>query len=57
MVVYTFNPSTQEAEEGEFLWVQGQPGLLSKLQDRLQNYPEKLFQKNKNKIGHGDMSL
>jgi hypothetical protein len=26
MVAYTFYPSTQEAEAGRLLWVQGQPG-------------------------------
>jgi hypothetical protein len=29
MVVHTFNLSTLEAEAGEPLWVQGQPGLQS----------------------------
>ena len=29
VVAHIFNPSTQEAEAGTFLWVQGQPGLQS----------------------------
>lgn len=29
IVIHTFNPSTQEAEVGIFLWVRGQPGLKS----------------------------
>jgi hypothetical protein len=39
MVAHTFNPSTREAEEGDF-WVQGQPGLQSEFQDS-QGYTEK----------------
>ena len=31
-MVYTFNPSTWEAEAGRSLWVQGQPGLQSEFQ-------------------------
>ena len=31
-MVYTFNPSTWEAEAGKFLWVQGQPSLQSEFQ-------------------------
>jgi hypothetical protein len=27
IIVYTFKPSTQEAEAGQSLWVQGQPTL------------------------------
>ena len=34
MVAHTFNSSTQEAVAGESLWIQGQPGLQSKFQDR-----------------------
>lgn len=30
MVVHIFNPSTEEAETDESLWVQGQPGLHNK---------------------------
>jgi hypothetical protein len=37
MVVHTFNPSTWEAEAGEF---RGQPGLQSEFQDN-QGYTEK----------------
>jgi hypothetical protein len=33
MVAQDFNPSTWEAEAGESLWVQGQLGLQSELQD------------------------
>jgi hypothetical protein len=36
-----FNPSTQEAEAGGFLWVWGQPRLQNKFQDS-QGYIEKL---------------
>jgi hypothetical protein len=35
MVVHVFNPSTKEAKAGQFLWVQGQPGLQSKSQETL----------------------
>jgi hypothetical protein len=31
--VHTFNCNTQEAEAGEFLWVWGQPGLQSEIQN------------------------
>ena len=33
MLANAFNPSTLEAEAGGSLWVQGQPGLQSKLWD------------------------
>jgi hypothetical protein len=36
-MAHTFNPSTQEAEAGRSLWVQGQPGLQSEFQD-IQGY-------------------
>jgi hypothetical protein len=39
VVVHAFNPSTWEAEAGDF-WVQGQPGLQSEFQDS-QGYTEK----------------
>jgi len=32
-VAHDFNPTTQKAEAGNNLWVQGQPGLQSKIQD------------------------
>lgn len=32
MAVYTFNSSTEEAETGQALWVQGHPGLHIKFQ-------------------------
>lgn len=32
-VVYIYNPTTQEAEVGESLWVQSQPYLHTKIQD------------------------
>jgi hypothetical protein len=38
-VAQAFNPSTREAEAGDF-WVWGQPGLQSELQDS-QGYTEK----------------
>ena len=41
MVVKSFNPSTQEAEAGGSLWVQGQPGLQSEFQDSQGCYIEK----------------
>ena len=45
MVVHACNPSTQEAEAGEFLHsVQGNPGLQSDLQDS-QSYTEKPYLK------------
>ena len=40
MVTHAFNASTREAEAGESLWVQGQSGLLNKLQDS-QGYAKK----------------
>jgi hypothetical protein len=39
VVVHAFNPSTREAEAGDF-WVPGQPGLQSEFQDS-QGYTEK----------------
>jgi hypothetical protein len=42
MVVYAFNPSTQEVEEGGFLWVRDQLGLQREFQDS-QNCSEKLY--------------
>ena len=33
MVAHTFNPSTQKAEAGGSLWIQGQPGLQSEIQE------------------------
>ena len=39
---HAFNPSTQEAEAGRSLWVPGQPGLQSELQDS-QGYTEKPY--------------
>ena len=39
-MVHTFNPSTWEAEADGSLWVQGQPGLQSEFQDKLQSYTE-----------------
>ena len=42
MVAHTFNPSTQEVEAGRSLWVQGQPGLQSELQDS-QDYTVKPY--------------
>ena len=35
MVVHTFNPRTQEAETGGFLYVLSQPGLHNEFQDSL----------------------
>lgn len=48
MLEHAFNRSTQELEEVD-LWVQGQTGLQSKLQDS-QRYTEKCRLENKNKI-------
>jgi hypothetical protein len=45
MVAHAFNPSTWEAEAGDF-WVRGQPGLQSEFQES-QGYTEKpCLQKN-----------
>jgi len=44
MVAHVFNPSTQEAEAGVYLWVQGQPGLQREFQD-IQGYLERTFLK------------
>jgi hypothetical protein len=38
---HTFNPSTQEAETGRSLWVQGQRGLPSEFQNKQPGYTEK----------------
>ena len=38
MVAQAFNPSTWDVEAGGFLWVQDQPGLQSKFQNKLQSY-------------------
>jgi hypothetical protein len=57
MVAHTFNPSTWEAEAGEFLssrsawftdWVPGQPGLLKKTmsqtkQNKTKKYSYKVY--------------
>ena len=40
VVAHAFNPSTQEAEAGGSLWVQGQPDLWSEFQES-QDYKEK----------------
>lgn len=51
--MHTFDPSTQEAETGESLKVQGQPTLQSELQD-IQDYTEKpCFEKIKKKKKKG----
>ena len=42
MVVYAFNPKTQEVEAGGSLWVWGQLGLQREFQDS-QNYTEKPY--------------
>ena len=44
-----FYPSTKKAETGNNLWVQGQPGPQSKIQDN-QGYRETLSQKEKNNL-------
>ena len=41
MVAHAFKPSTQEAEAGKSLWIQGQSDQQSKFQDRLQSYKNK----------------
>lgn len=46
--MHAFNPSTTEGKAGEFLAVQGQPGLLSKFQIS-QGYAEKLYLEKQNK--------
>lgn len=33
VVVHSFNPGTREPEAGGFMWLQGQHGLHSELQD------------------------
>ena len=43
MVAHTFDPNTWEAEAGGFLWIRGQPGLQSEVQNN-QDYTEKLSQ-------------
>ena len=50
MVAQTFNPSTQEAQTGRSLRVQGQRDLQSEFQDRFQNYTEKPYLKKTNKM-------
>jgi hypothetical protein len=47
VVAHAFNPSTREAEAGEFLSLRS-PGLQSEFQDS-QGYRETLSRKNKNK--------
>lgn len=49
MVIYAFNPSTQEAAAGGSLLVPGEPSLLSELQES-QDYKLKLYPQNKNKF-------
>ena len=44
----TFNPSTQEAEAGGFLWVPGEPGLQIQLQDNQGYTWNRLENKNHN---------
>ena len=49
MEVHAFNPSTQEAEAGESLWVWGQPGLPELVPGqapKLQRNPVSIHQKN-----------
>ena len=52
VVAHTCNPSTQETEAGESLWVRGQPGLQGEFQDNQACYTEKscLEKQNKTKI-------
>lgn len=33
VVAYAYNPGTQEAEKGRYLWVKSQAGLHTELQD------------------------
>ena len=47
-VVHAFTPTTREAEAGESLGVQGQPGLQSEFQDS-KGYTEKRSRKPKKK--------
>jgi hypothetical protein len=48
MLLYTFKPSTQEAEAGRSLWVQSQPGLYSKF-ETIQDYVSRpCLKQNKN---------
>jgi hypothetical protein len=51
MMVHTFNPRTWEAEAGESLGVQDQPGLPSEFQNS-QGYTEKLCLEKQNKTVH-----
>lgn len=46
MVAHAFNPSTQESKAGGSLWVQGQQGLHTELQDS-QGHTVKPWLKNK----------
>ena len=51
MVLSAFNPRTQEAEAGGSLWVQGQPGLQSSLEDNQWCYTERFcLEKPKKKV-------
>lgn len=50
VVLHAFNTSALETEAVGSLWGQGEPGLHSEFQDRLQSYPEKpCVKKKKNK--------
>ena len=49
VVVYTFNPSTWEAEAGRSLWAWGQPSLHSELQASQEHRETLTKKKNKQK--------
>ena len=48
VVAHTFNPSTQEAEAGEYPWIWGQPDWQNEFQDSQDYYTENPYLKKQN---------